>query len=216
MRHIHIPVLSAYLCLSLFSTSTSKLMNYTTPSPNRDSPEFQIYLQMSPKSSHLTSYSSGTFRQNSYERKNSNERHNQSACNDFHYSIDRELEAINQNDEDTNAYQHQHQMATDIRHGHGGFRRHKDINYDEEQRRNVPRRSESLDRRQLTRNSTFDKNSEFNKRVSSSFDSLDSPPRSPKASVAQCGVSSSHSDMSGLVRRVQGMRIVSLTPETSV
>ena len=101
-----------------------------------------------------------------------------------------------------------------------GFRRHRaDVNYDEEslrRREYGSRRSESLDRKPLVRSATFDRNSDFAKRVSSSFDSLDSPPRTRRTLVTQLSTASSSAEMSGLVRRVHGMKIVSVTPETSV
>ena len=101
-----------------------------------------------------------------------------------------------------------------------GFRRHRaDVNYDEEslrRREYGSRRSESLDRKPLVRSATFDRNSDFAKRVPSSFDSLDSPPRTRRTLVTQLSTASSRAEMSGLVRRVHGMKIVSVTPETSV
>ena len=98
------------------------------------------------------------------------------------------------------------------------FRRHRgEGSVDEESRRRdvMPRRAESLDRRPLVRSSTFERNADvIAKRVSSSFDSLDSPPRSRRL-IHQASTTSS-TEMSGLVRRIHGMKIVSVTPETSV
>ena len=99
------------------------------------------------------------------------------------------------------------------------FRRQRgDGSVDEESRRRdlTPRRAESLDRRPLVRSSTFERNADvIAKRVSTSFDSLDSPPRSRRL-LHQASTASSTTEMSGLVRRIHGMKIVSVTPETSV
>lgn len=187
----------------------SKFSDYTTPSPNRDSPEFDKLNQVRVVLSQHQQQ--GMFLAPHVAKNVSNNRVVHCCNNNNEDYVDNRLAM------ETAKQQH-------FNHAHG-FRRHRDINYDEEQRKLALRRSESLDRKHVIRSTTFDKNSDFNKRVSSSFDSLDSPPSTPKPPVppappaslySASNSSSSHSDMAGLSRRVQGLRIVSLTPETSV
>ncbi|KAK2162451.1 hypothetical protein LSH36_98g02018 [Paralvinella palmiformis] len=76
-------------------------------------------------------------------------------------------------------------------HGHRSYRRYRELNLDEEHRRRDYRRDSSLD----------------------SLDSDHSFPRSPHS--PRRGVTCIGADLSGLVRRVRGMR-VTMTPETCV
>ena len=210
------------------------MMNYVTPSPSRDSPDYEKFNQdvsmimMIPQqhrrpsspnmhvnpllSPYYSTFNNLSNNNEVHQRHSVPQNQQQNVCysNHDHYNV------VNRNNTEPTRH-HSGGSSGSSSHAHG-FRRHRDINYDEEQRKY--RRSESLDRKQVIRSTTFDKNSDFNKRVSSSFDSLDSPPPTRKdPPLLTCGSnmsSVSHSDMIGLTRRVQGMRMVSITPETSV
>lgn len=82
---------------------------------------------------------------------------------------------------------------------HRGYRRHRDINYDEEYKSS---------RKSYSRDNSFD--SLDSERLDSEHSIRGTAPRSPSKPVTCMGA-----DITGLVRRVKGMR-VTMTPETCV
>ena len=183
----------------------SKLLNHLIPSPNNE--DYDHFDVIDPPPSRYSPHSHHHHHRSSPIQYKSNELLNN---NEYAHRHDNRYGS-------NTAVALSNTTPTDRNHA---FRRHRgDVNYDEEFRRRQyqQRRSESLDRKPLVRSSTFEKNSDFQKRVSSSFDSLDSPPRSRRSTLQpQMSTASSSTEMSGLVRRVHGMKIVSVTPETSV